>query len=160
MSTSKERKYQKTKKALWDAFERLKEGKPVSDELKRRATLKVNNYAVEKEAGLSVGVLKNHPDVKNSIKEYQDQIVATEHGLSDSEDVVGHKLTQLKGRLKKETEQKKNYADEVQRLTESMKRELAAHHEIVKALFDKVPYEEREALLRHIDNVVHFRGKG
>jgi hypothetical protein len=159
MSTAKERKYRKTNKALWDALERLKKDQPVCDELKRRPKLKVNNYAVEKEAGLSVGVLKNHPDVKEAIKEYQDEIAATKHGLSDRADVAALKLAKLKGRLKKEVALKKQNADEVYRLTESMKIELAAHHQLVKALFDKVPYDERESLMRHVDNVVPLHRK-
>ena len=154
MSNAKERKFKKTNRALWEALDRLKKGQPISSELKERKKLKVNNYAVEIEAGLSIGVLKNHPDVKKAIKVYQDQLALTEHGLSDYEDVAQYKIKEIRERLKKETEQKKQYVTELDRVNISMKNELAAHHEVVVAMFNKVPLSEREPLMRNVDNIV------
>lgn len=62
---------QATKQAFIDALDRLIEGEPTNLELKKKAKqgkLKINNNTVEKEAGLSVGSLRNHPDIKEIIK--------------------------------------------------------------------------------------------
>lgn len=60
-----------TKHKLLEALERLLEGKPENRELRKKARegkLKINNSTVEKEAGLSVGSLRRHEDVRVMIK--------------------------------------------------------------------------------------------
>jgi hypothetical protein len=68
---------QATRNKLKDALVRLIEGKPANLELRLRAKkgkLKVNDSTVEKEAGLSVGYLRNHEDIKLLLRSHQQNI--------------------------------------------------------------------------------------
>ena len=60
-----------TRNKFLDALERLIKGQPDNRELRLKAKeekLKINDSTVEKEAGLSVGSLRNHEDIKCMVK--------------------------------------------------------------------------------------------
>ena len=62
---------QATRKKFLDALQRLIKGEPDNRELRLKAKegkLKINDSTVEKEAGLSVGSLRNHGDIKTMVK--------------------------------------------------------------------------------------------
>jgi hypothetical protein len=62
---------QATRNKLKDALDRLIQGAPDNRDLRLKAeagTLKINNFAVEKEAELSVGSIRNHEDIKCMVK--------------------------------------------------------------------------------------------
>jgi hypothetical protein len=62
---------QSTRKTFLDALERLIKGEPDNRELRLKAKagkLKINGSTVEQEAGLSVGSLRNHGDIKTMVK--------------------------------------------------------------------------------------------
>ncbi|MEK2012407.1 bacterioferritin comigratory protein [Vibrio parahaemolyticus] len=151
MTKARDLKFQRTKKALFDALERLKEGKPSSLKLKiklQKGKLKINRRTVEEEAGLSSGVLRNHDDVVRAIKQSANQQIAAKKELPSLSEVNAEVNAAMKARLKKQTELKEEYYDETKRLTDAMDTQLTAQHELVTALFNKIPLEEHDKLFR------------
>ncbi|WP_259556685.1 hypothetical protein [Vibrio harveyi] len=57
-----------SRKALLDAISRIKEQTYTHKDLRKKAVVKLNKSNVEKEAGLSVGALRHHPDIVKVIE--------------------------------------------------------------------------------------------
>ena len=91
---------QATKNKLINALERLLEGKPENRELRKKARegkLKINNSTVEKEAGLSVGALRRHEDVRIMVESKSLEARAAQDNSSQSPiDVLQAEVKQLK----------------------------------------------------------------
>ncbi|EGQ9299036.1 bacterioferritin comigratory protein [Vibrio parahaemolyticus] len=174
MFNARERNYQKTKIALFEALERLKKSQPTNRELQKKLAagkLKINRSSVEKEARLSVGVLRNHDDVVDAIKSatFISAKKASEADTGEANDVV--QLKAMKDKLKKAKDNAREQARLKQKHYENAKRDEAALRAqvaqqamIVQALLRKVPAHEREKAIHEIvrakgNNVVSLKVK-
>ncbi len=149
---------QATRNKLLDALERLIEGKPDNRELRLKAKegkLKINDSTVEKEAGLSVGSLRNHGDIKGMIKtkSLTNRVEKSESGESPIELLEG----EVK-KLKRDRTQANKKKAEYFELAKSHKKALAAqatnHIKMVQELMEMIPIYERE---RAMDKIVKTR---
>jgi hypothetical protein len=147
-----------TSNALLSALERLLQGEPTNMELKKKAKqgkLKVNNNTVEKEAGLSVGTLRNHPDIKQIIK-----TKSLKAKVDSSESVTSEiELLQLENKnLKSERTQlsklKAKHLADSRKSEEALAEQAARHIRMVKNLMEMIPECERE---KAMDKVVNAR---
>ncbi|ELA9350736.1 bacterioferritin comigratory protein [Vibrio parahaemolyticus] len=147
-----------TKHKLLEALERLLEGKPENRELRKKARegkLKINNSTVEKEAGLSVGSLRRHEDVRVMIKIKLLEARGAQDGSSQTPiDVLQADIKQLKQDKTQANKKKKEYYDEAQSHKEALAVQAATHIKIVQDLMEMLPASERE---KAIDKVVNAR---
>ncbi|WMO17558.1 bacterioferritin comigratory protein [Vibrio alginolyticus] len=147
-----------TKHKLLEALERLLEGKPENRELRKKARegkLKINNSTVEKEAGLSVGSLRRHEDVRVMIKTKLLEARGAQDGSSQTPiDVLQADIKQLKQDKTQANKKKKEYYDETQSHKEALAVQAATHIKIVQDLMEMLPASERE---KAIDKVVNAR---
>jgi hypothetical protein len=149
---------QSTKNSLLDALDRLIRGEPTNFELKNKARqgkLKINNNTVEKEAGFSVGALRNHPDIMLVIKakSLKAKVDKNESATSEVE------LLQLDNKkLKSERTQlnklKTKYLADSRKSDEALAEQAARHINMVKLLMEMIPEYERE---KAMDKVVSAR---
>ena len=154
MFDAREKNYQKTKAALFEALERIKKNQPIQRELKKKAAvgkLKINRSTVEKEAVMSVGVLRNHDDVVAAIKS-----AAIMVGTPEAQD-SGVQLQAMEERLKKakadareQARLKTKHYENSKRDEAALSKQVAQQAMIVQALLKKVPQEAREDALREI----------
>ncbi len=149
---------QATRNKLVDALERLIEGKPDNRELRLKAKegkLKINDSTVEKEAGLSVGSLRNHGDIKDMVKakSLTNRVEQSESAQSSIE-----LLEEEVQKIKKDRTQANKKKTEYHKLAKSHKTALAAqassHIKMVQELMEMIPVYERE---RAMDNIVKTR---
>lgn len=149
---------QATRNALLSALERLLQGEPTNIELKKKVKqgkLKVNNNTVEKEAGLSVGTLRNHTDIKQIIKEK-----SLKAKVDNSESVTSEiELLQLENKkLKSERTQlnklKAKHLADSRKSEEALAEQASLHINMVKNLMEMIPVCERE---KAMDKVVKTR---
>ncbi|MCS0219486.1 bacterioferritin comigratory protein [Vibrio alginolyticus] len=147
-----------TKHKLLEALERLLEGKPENRELRKKARegkLKINNSTVEKEAGLSVGSLRRHEDVRVMIKTKLLEARGAQDGSSQTPiHVLQADIKQLKQDKTQANKKKKEYYDEAQSHKEALAVQAATHIKIVQDLMEMLPASERE---KAIDKVVNAR---
>ncbi|HCH6177518.1 bacterioferritin comigratory protein [Vibrio sp. D173a] len=147
-----------TKHKLLEALERLLEGKPENRELRKKARegkLKINNSTVEKEAGLSVGSLRRHEDVRVMIKTKLLEARGAQDGSNQTPiDVLQADIKQLKQDKTQANKKKKEYYDEAQSHKEALAVQAATHIKIVQDLMEMLPASERE---KAMDKVVNTR---
>ncbi|HCE5202938.1 TPA: bacterioferritin comigratory protein [Vibrio parahaemolyticus] len=147
-----------TKHKLLEALERLLEGKPENRELRKKARegkLKINNSTVEKEAGLSVGSLRRHEDVRVMIKTKLLEARGAQDGSNQTPiDVLQADIKQLKQDKTQANKKKKEYYDEAQNHKEALAVQAATHIKIVQDLMEMLPASERE---KAMDKVVNTR---
>ncbi|MEZ8703187.1 bacterioferritin comigratory protein [Vibrio cyclitrophicus] len=147
-----------TKKALEDALERLIKGEPTNLGLKKKAKqgkLKVNNNTVEKEAGLSVGVLRNHSDIKEMIKarSLSEQVVNSDSANSEIE-LLQQENKKLKSEKTHLNKLKSKHLLNSRKNEEALAVQAATHIKIIQELMEMLPASERE---KAMDKVVNTR---
>jgi hypothetical protein len=149
---------QATRKKFLDALERLIKGEPDNRELRLKAKagkLKINDSTVEQEAGLSVGSLRNHGDIKDMVKakSLTNRVEQSESAKSSIE-----LLEEEVKKLKKDRTQANKKKTEYHKLAKSHKTALAAqassHIKMVQELMEMIPIYERE---RAMDKIVRTR---
>jgi len=149
---------QATRKKFLDALERLIKGEPDNRELRLKAKagkLKINNSTVEQEAGLSVGSLRNHGDIKDMVKakSLTNRVKKSESAQSSIE-----LLEEEVKKIKKEKTQSNKKKTEYHKLAKSHKIALAAqasnHIKMVQELMEMIPIYERE---KAMDKIVRTR---
>ncbi|MFL0854999.1 bacterioferritin comigratory protein [Vibrio parahaemolyticus] len=147
-----------TRKALLDALERLLNGEPSSLELKTKAKqgkLKVNNNTVEKEAGLSVGSLRNHPDIKVMIKARSLSAKVESSNSATSEiDVLQDEIKQLKREKTQLNKLKSKHLADSRKSEQALAKQAAIHIKMVQTLMEMLPENERE---KAMDKIVNMR---
>lgn len=133
-------------------------GEPENRELRLKAKdgkLKINDSTVEKEAGLSVGSLRNHGDIKTMVK---NKSLNNRVEQSESTQCPIEFLEEEVRKLKKERTQVNKKKTEYRDLAKSHKTALAAqtgvHIKIVQELMEIIPVYERE---KAIDKIVRTR---
>jgi len=147
-----------TRIKLVDALGRLIAGNPDNRELRLKAKegkLKVNDSTVEKEAGLSVGSLRNHGDIKDMVKAKSlNKRVEQSESAQSSIELLQEEVKKLK-KDKTQANKKKN---EYFKLGESHKAALAVqaanHIKMVQELMEMIPINERE---KAMDKIVRTR---
>ena len=149
---------QATKSKLVKALGRLLDGSPENRELRKKARegkLKINNSTVEKEAGLSVGALRRHEDVRVMVESKSLEARAAQDNSNQSPiDVLQAEVKQLKSDKTQANKKKTEY----HKLAKSHKTALAAqassHIKMVQELMEMIPVYERE---RAMDKIVSTR---
>ena len=149
---------QTTRNALINALNRLIQGEPTNIELKKKLRenkLKINNNSVEKEAGLSVGALRNHPDIKKVIEEksLKAKVDSSESATSKIELLLleNKKLKSEKTQLNK---LKTKYLADTRKSEKVFAEQAARHISMIKNLMEMIPASERE---KAMDKVVNAR---
>ncbi|MFA0156088.1 bacterioferritin comigratory protein [Vibrio sp. 10N.261.46.A3] len=149
---------QATKNKLINALERLLEGKPENRELRKKARegkLKINNSTVEKEAGLSVGALRNHPDIKDLIQ--KKSLSARVNKCMSAQSEVELLLEEIKKQKSENTQankKKKEYLDLARSHEQALATQAANHIKMIQELMEMLPASERE---KAMDKVVNTR---
>ncbi|MDH5904635.1 bacterioferritin comigratory protein [Vibrio splendidus] len=146
---------QATKNKLVKALERLLEGKPESRELRkkvREGKLKINNSTVEKEAGLSVGALRRHEDVRAIIKTKRlEDRVSNDNSNKTPIDVLHAEVKQLKNDKTQANKKKKEYHDLARSHESALAIQAANHIKMVQELMEMLHESQRE---KAMDKVV------
>jgi len=149
---------QTTRNALINALNRLIQGEPTNIELKKKLRenkLKINNNSVEKEAGLSVGALRNHPDIKKVIEEksLKAKVDSSESATSKIELLLleNKKLKSEKTQLNK---LKTKHLADTRKSEKAFAEQAARHISMIKNLMEMIPASERE---KAMDKVVNAR---
>lgn len=149
---------QGTKNNLLKALERLLEGKPENRELRKKARegkLKINNSSVEKEAGLSVGSLRRHEDVRIMIKAKSLEARVSQDDSNQSPiDVLQAEIKQLKLDKTQANKKKKEYLDLARSHDQALAIQAANHIKMVQELMEMLHESERE---KAMDKVVRAR---
>ncbi|MFM5366848.1 hypothetical protein ACET85_13640 [Aeromonas veronii] len=148
---------EKTKQSLREAIERLKSGNVTAKTLLGKKNIKINRLTVEIEAGMSKGSLRHHPDIVAEINALAG--LASQSALPEEKSVTP--VEELKKKIALKDGLRKQYYDELLATREAMKTQLEAQHELVVALFDKIPLEVRNGLFESAQgvNVVTFPKK-
>lgn len=152
-----------TRNKLLAALERLLNGAPNNRELRLKAEagkLKVHDSNVEKEAGLSVGALRNHEDIKELIKKQSLELRVNQSETAETAtEILDDKNKQLIKDKTRLIKKKKEYRDSSESHKEALAVQAATHIKIVQELVEMVHESEREKLMDKIvsarhDNVV------
>jgi hypothetical protein len=158
----REKEKQKTNQRLKEALQRLIDKVPTERELKRRDKVKVNALTVQQEAGVSVGAIRHHPDVGILIKEYQQkekgkgkptQTTPVELGADFAKlqlkiEVQAQRIEKLKNNLATEKKLKEEYRAKAEYLGKINQELLEEEHQLMQALLNKVPLEDRHSLFK------------
>lgn len=149
---------QATKNKLIKALERLLEGKPENRELRKKARegkLKINNSTVEKEAGLSVGALRRHEDIRYMVKDKSLKARVAQDDSSESPiDLLQSEIKQLKNDKTQANKKRKEYLDLSRSHEQALAVQAANHIKIVQELMEMLHESERE---KAMDKVVKAR---
>jgi len=147
-----------TRKKLIDALDRLIQGKPNNRDLRLKAEkgkLKVNDSTVEKEAGKSVGVLRNHKDIKKMVKAKSLNIRVEQSNTSQTTiELLEEEIKKLKRQRTHANKKKKEYYELSKSHKQSHAVQAAKHIKIVKELMEMIPETQRE---KAMDKIVHAR---
>ena len=147
---------EKTKQSLREAIERLKNGNITAKALLGKKSLKINRLNVEIEAGMSKGALRHHPDIVAEINALASS--ASQSDLPEEKSVTQVQVEELKKKVALKDGLRKQYYDELVVTQEAMKTQLAVHHELIVALFNKIPINIRDGLFDENQgkNIVSF----
>lgn len=143
----REEQFKKTKQSLFDALERLISGEIKNTELKDKRNngkLKINRSSVEKEADLSVGVLRNHPDVVEAIKLSIKNEKIKKLDIKSTDELSDIELDSKNESLQKIKKQKIEQKDEIFNLNNAMSNQLALHQMLVVALTNDLNEDRKE----------------
>ncbi|WP_135458717.1 hypothetical protein [Vibrio echinoideorum] len=135
-------------KALLDAISRIKEQTYTHKNLKNKAIVKLNKSNVEKEAGLSAGALRHHPDIIKVIE----GVSLSYNSSSDDTASLTEKVNKLEAsnrKLKVEIAREKKDAEQAEK---TLKEYQSEYHQTVTALFFKIPINEREEVIKSVYN--------
>lgn len=149
---------QTTRNALINALNRLIQGEPTNIELKKKLRenkLKINNNSVEKEAGLSVGALRNHPDIKKVIEEksLKAKVDSSESATSKIEFLLLENKN-LKSEKTQLNKLKTKHLADTRKSEKAFAEQAARHISMIKNLMEMIPASERE---KAMDKVVNAR---
>lgn len=152
-----------TKKKLIEALGRLKNGTYTNRKLKSKKVVKVNAYNVEIEAGSSIGTLRNHPEIKDEIDNYEPNAANAENvnpTLSEKKllkAVTANK--ELKAQLSKVKSELKRVKEESKVISEKLDRQIVEEHELIVALMANVNIHECKIIFKkqpsHLTVVKH-----
>ncbi|PMO78048.1 hypothetical protein [Vibrio breoganii] len=134
-----------SRKALLDAISRIKEQTYTHKELKKKKVVKLNRSNVEKEAGLSAGALRHHPDIVKMIQ--GDPNRSAEDAAS-----LTQKVDELKASNRELKAENSRYKKDAEKADKTLKKHQSEYHQTVTALFFKIPIDEREEAIKSLDD--------
>lgn len=144
-----------TKNRLIKALDRLLNGNPENRELRKKARegkLKINNSTVEKEAGLSVGALRRHEDIKEMVKTKSLESRVNANGSDQSPiDILYAEIKQLKFEKSLANNKRKEYLDLARSHEQALAVQAANHIKMVQELMLMLDPSQRE---KAMDKVV------
>ena len=147
-----------TRKALIEALGRLIAGVPNDRDLKKKAQngkLKINNNTVEKEAGLSVGALRNHADIKEMIKSKSLEVqVANSDSANSKIELLQQENKKIKSEKTDLNRLKKKYHETAKSHEKAFAKQAATHIKMVQELMEMLHESERE---KAMDKLVNTR---
>ena len=152
----REIKKEKTALKAIEAIKRIQDGKPNHRKLLNRDNLKLNQHTVEQEAGLAVGALKHHDDILTMISDINLMGCEQEKTTGTQTDIYLLKQEIIKLKAQKKAAitgkkdaiaLKKSYAEQLETLKYENKMLHQHHAEVVSALFDLIPQEDREGIV-------------
>lgn len=167
----------KTNQRLRESLQRLIDGNPTDMELRRRANLKVSARTVQQEAGVSIGAIRHHPDVAKLIEDYKNSGKSKPDETPDAAAVgvpnndllkLQLEVNKLKNKVKRQAENlkkekllKEEYRAQADGFKAQNEEILSDEHQLMQALFSKVPLPERAELFRKKSglNVVQFSNR-
>lgn len=137
-----------SRKALLDAISRIKEQTYTHKDLRKKNVVKLNKSNVEKEAGLSAGALRHHPDIVEVIQGVSPN---NNHSADDVASLTEKvdKLEASNRELKAESTRDKKDAEQAKK---TLKEYQSEYHQTVTALFFKIPINEREEVIKSLDD--------
>lgn len=147
----REEQFKKTKQSLFDALERLISGNIKNAELKDKINngkLKINSSSVEKEADLSVGVLRNHPDVVDAIKLFIKNEKIKKLDIKSTNELADIELDSKNESLQKIKKQKIEQKDEIFNLNNAMSNQLSQHQMLMVSLTNELNENQKENILK------------
>lgn len=149
---------QATREKLVDALERLIKGEPDNRNLRvkaRAGKLKINNSTVEKEAGLSVGALRNHEDIKDMVKakSLNNRVEQSKSAQSPIE-LLQEEVKKIKRERTQANKKKAEYLELAKSHGTALAAQAASHIKMVQELMEMLPVYEREKVM---DKVVSTR---
>jgi hypothetical protein len=149
---------QATRKNLVDALERLIKGEPDNRDLRLKAKagkLKINDSTVEKEAGLSVGSLRNHGDIKTMVKNKSlNKRVEQSESAQSAIELLQEEVKKLKRDRTQANKKKAEYLKLARSHETALVAQAAGHIKMVQELMEMLPVYERE---KAMDKVVRTR---
>lgn len=149
---------QTTKNKLINALERLLAAQPENRDLKRKVRegkLKINPSSVEKEAGLSVGALRRHEDIRDMIKNKSLQSRVSQDKSNQSPiDVLQAEVKQLKSDKTQANKKKKEYLELARSHEKALAIQAANHIKMVQEFMGLLHESQRELAM---DRVVKSR---
>ncbi|MFW8591057.1 hypothetical protein ACOI22_09670 [Glaciecola sp. 2405UD65-10] len=149
---------QLTKNRLIDALERLLAGQPENRELMRKARegkLKINPSSVEKEAGLSVGSLRRHLDIRKMVENKSlVSRVANDESSQTPIEVLQAEVKALKNNKTQANKKKKEYLELARSHEKALAIQAASHIKMVQEIMGMLHESQREVAM---DKVVNAR---
>ena len=143
-----------TRTALLEALDRLIAGEPRNQDLRKKSQsgkLKINNSTVEKEAGKSVGALRNHKDIMVLINEKSlDVKVADSDTARTQVEVLQIELKVAKEYGTKQAKLKKKHHEKAKRDEEAMSIQAANQVKMIEQLMLMIPIQNREVAMDKI----------
>ncbi|MFS1912646.1 hypothetical protein [Vibrio sp. 10N.286.48.B7] len=135
-----------SRKALLDAISRIKEQTYTHKELKKKKVVKLNRSNVEKEAGLSAGALRHHPDIVKMIQG------ANPNRSAEDAASLTQKVDELKASNRELKAENSRYKKDAEQADKTLKKHQSEYHQTVTALFFKIPIDEREEAIKSLDD--------
>jgi hypothetical protein len=156
---SREKQKRDTNKALWEAFERLKNGEP--EVIKGKYN--INPTSVQKEARRPYGTISGHPDVEKAVKQYKAKEQAEKEGLASETELLRKKVQDFKRKLNEERRKKNDYRDEKEAAEATLKEETERTISLVASLLTLIPVEDKIRATNIVNtrktNVLEFKIK-
>ncbi|CAH8185293.1 hypothetical protein [Vibrio aestuarianus] len=141
----------KSKKKYHDAIDAIRDGTYTAEKLLKRKTVKLNYNTVEIEAGVTRGALDKHPDIRDKIDNIntgkEDEQKKLQHKI-DKEDKKYNELEVEVNLLSNKVETREQLLKEKE---ETLKRLQEDEFHLVSALFDSVPFSERDKLFENTE---------
>jgi hypothetical protein len=139
-----------THQNLLAAIDRINEGtftsKALLKKVKENKEVKLNISNVEKEAGMGVGAIRHHGGIEDIINGVEKGDFVSLEKYEELQDTV----KKLKKTNRETLKASKKYQKKADDADTALNIELATQHQLVTALFHKVPIEEREELMKSI----------
>jgi uncharacterized protein (DUF3084 family) len=138
-------------KKYHEAIEAIINGSCTSEELRKRKNVKLNYNTVEMEAGVSRSALKKHPDIMEKIDRInagrEDEQKKLRNAI-DKKDNKNNKLEAEIALLNSKVESRDQLLEEKENTLERLQ---ADEFHLVSALFDSVPFSERDKLFENAE---------
>ncbi|TOJ61799.1 hypothetical protein [Vibrio parahaemolyticus] len=133
------------------AIEAILNGSCTSEKLRKRKNVKLNYNTVEIEAGVTRGALKKHPKIMKKIDLINKGKEREPQERQDEADKKNEKYNELKDQVELLSKQLENRDLLLEEKKETLKRLQEDEFHLISALFDSVPFSERDKLFENTE---------